>query len=266
MKKLLVIVSLLVNCGCATLFAGTGLEMSTTLLTLGGMGQTLINMTAADAGTMKVGPMPQHYTLDPERMIREAWEQNFQVAKRTRWEGEDISWKELVAATARKSGEGSPLFALVEKQARPAIRHREEVTVYRTASGKIVSSPAQAYGEGFYPLVQTREVAVPTYLYTAWFFTRSGQPSGILAGRVPETSPCRERGSSGAQVLAVGKKSPAHTAGLSAGDCILSVNGHAVEYATLFTLLQPGRNTIIVCARNGGKETRELHLPTPLRK
>lgn len=262
MKKFLTILVLLANCGCAMIIPGTALEMTSTLLTLGNVGQTIVKMTAAESGKMAVGPLPQQYSSDQERMVREAWEQNFLLAKKTSWVGEEIPWKELVAATARKTGNSAILFALVEKRGLRNDIRREEVTVYKTVSGKTVLDPAQAMGEAFYPLVQTQNITVPVYLYTAWFFSRSRQPSGILAGDTTSRSSC---GPSGAYIVAIGKNTPANKSGLLAGDFITSINGHAVEYATLFAALRPGQNAVTFC-RNGQIKTCDIPLPEPKRR
>ena len=263
MKKLIIYFLFLFPCGCAAVFSSTAFEMSSTLLTLGNVGQTLISMTTEESG-MSVGPLPPHYSTDPARMIREAWEQQFQLAKRVSWEGEEVPWKELVAATGRKGG-GAFLFALVEKRTLRTDSQREEITIYRTISGRTLRDPTQSPGEAFYPHIQASNTSVPIYLYTAWFFTRSRQPSGILAGYQTENSPCRKVGIHGAGIVAVSKNSPAHKAGLRSGDTVSAVNGRAAEYATLLALLQPGRNSVTFC-RNGRADTIEMQLPEPLRK
>jgi len=262
MKKLFICFLFFFPCGCATIFSSTAFEMSSTLLTLGNVGQTLISMTAAEGGGISVGPLPPHYSADHVRMIREAWEQQFQLAKKVSWEAEEVPWKELVGATVRK-GDGSFLFALVEKRTLRTDSRREEITVYRTVSGRTLRDPSQSPGEAFYPHIQASNASVPVYLYTAWFFTRSRQPSGILAGYPAENSPCRKAGIHGAGIVAVSKNSPAQKAGLQSGDTVSAVNGQAAEYATLFALLRPGKNSITFC-RNGSAETLEMRLPAPL--
>lgn len=265
MKKMSIYFLFLFSCGCAAVFSGTALEMPSTLLTLGSVGQTLINMTGEESGKMPVGPLPPHYSSDQGRMIREAWEQQFQLAKRIHWEGEDVPWKEVVAVTVRKSGRGAFIFALVEKRILRTDSQREEIIVYRTVSGKTLYDPEQSPGEAFYPQIHVKHTSAPVYLYTAWYYTRSKQPSGILAGHQAENSPCRRAGIHGADIAAVAKNSPAQKAGLQWGDTISAVNGQATEYATLFALLRPGKNSITFC-RNGQTGTLEVHLPEPQKR
>ncbi len=259
-KKTLLLLSLALLGGCAAIFPGMGLQTVSTALSLGSIGQTLIRMSNAEGSSLPVGPMPAQYVNNPTRMLQEAWEQNYQLAKTVRWESEEIPWKEVVAATGRKSGKSSALFALVERRALRDGSRTEQVTVYKTISGKLVESPAEAQGEAFYPQTREQRVTVPLYLYTAWFFTRSRQPSGILAQEGPWDGPCRTAYGYGALVLATGKNTPARKAEIQAGDIITAVNGRPAEYENLFGLLQGGHNTVTVC-RGGAVLTLELALP-----
>lgn len=265
MKKFFIAALLYLNSGCAMIFSSVGLEVSSTLLSLGSVGQTLITMTASDRSAPPVGPVPAQYSDNPDRMIREAWEQNYQLAKKAVWEGEDIPWNELVSWTARKSKDVPALFALVEKRALRNENHREDVTVYKTVSGRTLQDPSQSPGEAFYPQTQTRTTAVPVFLYTAWFFTGSRQPSGILAFEDTWKDPCGTGRADGTLVRATGKNTPADKAGLRGGDVITAINGHTADPAAVFSLLRPGANTLSIC-RAGQAGTTTLTLPDPWRK
>lgn len=249
-------------CGCAPLLAGTGLETASTLLSLGGTGLTVIQMTSTGPGKMPVGMIPQQYANNKERMVREAWEQNYQLTRTVEWTDEELPWPDLVTAASRKAGEGKTLFALVEKRLSHSEKRTAAVTVYKTASGRILQDPAESPGEGFNPQTQIRQSTVPMFRYTAWYFGRSRQPSGILAGEGPWDGPCRKTHDYGALIRAVGGNTPAHAAQLQPGDIVTAVNGRRVEGDTLLFLLTHGINTLTVC-RNGHTETRHLTLPTP---
>lgn len=251
--------------GCATLPGA--LDPGSTLISLGSLGQTAFQVMriTTDSGTMAVAYLPQQYAADTERMLRETWEQNYQLAKTVRWEAEDLSWQEVAAATARKSRAEKASLALVAKRPVRTETVREEITVYVTPSGKTLRDPAESPGESFYPQVRARKAAVPVHAYTAYYFVRSGQPSGILAEEGPWDGPCRTPYGYGTHVRAVGKGTPAETAQLRAGDIITTVNGARAEYAAMFALLRPGENILSVC-RNGQYATMRLYMPAPARK
>jgi Trypsin-like serine proteases, typically periplasmic, contain C-terminal PDZ domain len=247
--------------GCAAPLI-PGVEIASTLLSLGNIGQTVIKMTTAPKGKVSVGQIPPHYYADRERLLREAWEQNYQLAKVLSWEGEDEPWKEVVAATTRKAGKESIVFALVARTPRRSDTRREEITVYRTISGRVLTDPKLIASEHFYPETHAVDITVPIYTYTAWFFTKSRQISGILASGAPETGPCALLSGQGTLVRAVGAKTPAHTAKLQAGDIITSVNGYPVPFDTFFSRLIAGDNSLAIC-RNGQSYTTSLKLPAP---
>ena len=196
-------------------------------------------------------------------MIREAWEQNYQLSRTIHWEAEDIPWQEVVATATRKASDSNGLlFALVIRRPLRTETRREEITVYKTASGRMVQDPSQSPGEGFYPHIQTRSVNTPLYSYTAWFFSRSRQPSGILAAEVPRNGPCKAFRDTGTRVWAVGKNTPAHKADLHSGDVITAINGRTAPYSSFFSLLQPGENSLMIC-RQGQRHAAALTLPAP---
>ncbi len=111
MKKAAIILALLLHTGCAAIFPG--LQVASTALTLGNLGQTIITMTSSGPENMAVGELPPQYAGNRSRMIREAWEQNYLLAKTAHWEGEDAPWQEIVAGTIRKANDDGILFALV---------------------------------------------------------------------------------------------------------------------------------------------------------
>ena len=261
MKKILAFLVLFASCGCAALLPGAAGDIST-LITLGGFGQTVVQLTAAGPRKLPVGPLPAQYAADTERMVREAWEQNYQLAKTAPWAGEDMPWPELAANAARKADNTKSVFALVGKQALQTGQRREEITVYRTISGKLIADPADSFGEAYYPESRAVEQSVPVFRYTVYFFTKSRQPSGILASPGAWSGPCKAISPSGTLVRAVGKNSPARTAHIQAGDVIASINGRPSPYQDLFLLLAPGPNTVALC-RNGQMMTTVLQLPVP---
>ena len=259
MKKTILPLLFLLSCGCAPLLPAV--ETVSTILSLGNIGQTIITMTQAGPAKFPVGQTPPHYHNNRERMIREAWEQNYQLAGTLSWEAEDESWKEIAATTARKVGKNGNAFALVARSPQRTDTRREEITVYHTISGRVVTDPRLALGEHFYPQTHTRAVTVPIYTYTACFFTKSRQPTGILATDAPP-SPGAPYGKNASLIQAVGKKTPAHKTQLQAGDIITSVNGRDAPYHSLFSLFKPGENTLTIC-RNGRFHTAQLSLPIP---
>ncbi|SBV94918.1 hypothetical protein KL86DPRO_10781 [uncultured delta proteobacterium] len=236
--------------------------MVSTALTLGNIGQTVIKMTASGPEKVAVGELPPHYSGNRSRMIREAWEQNYQLAKTVRWEGEDAPWPEIVAATARKANGGGVLFALVERRPLRTETRQEEITLYRMISGRTLTDPRQSPGEGFHPQTQLRSVTVPVYTYTAWFFSRSRQPSGILATENPRGGPCNLPQGSATLVLAAGKNTPAQRAHLQSDDIITAINGRSAPYTALYSMLRPGDNPLTIC-RNGLYHSVVLSLPAP---
>lgn len=261
MKKLLAYFLLFASCGCAPLLTGTAAEVSS-LITLGGFGQTVVQLTSAGPRKLPVGALPAQYAGDTDRMIREAWEQNYQIAKTVQWAGEDLPWQELAASVARKAGTTRAVFALAAKQALHMEQRREDITVYRTLSGKTIADPADSFGEAYYPENRAVNQAAPVFRYTVWFFTKSRQPSGILASPEAWGGPCRNVARSGTLVRAVGKNTPAHKAGIQSGDVITGVNGRLSPYQNLFSLFVPGGNTVALC-RNGQTMTTEAQFPVP---
>lgn len=261
MKMMLVFFFLFISCGCAPLLTGTVTDLST-LVTLGGFGQTVVRLTETGPRQPPVGALPAQYASDTERMIREAWEQNFQVTKTVHWQGEGLPWQELAANAARRADGTRAVFALVAKRALHAEPRYEELTVYRTVSGRLIADPSDSYGEAYY--AETREIArkVPVFRYTAYFFTKSAQPSGILASPDTRDEPCKSVSRSGILVRAVGKSTPAHIARIQSGDVIISVNGRPAAYPDFFSLLTPGQNTVTLC-RNGQPMTTALPMPSP---
>ena len=262
MRKTLIALTALVYAGCAPLFAGSALETGSTLLSLGSLGQTVVQITNMGSGDKKlaVAYLPRQYRDDADRMVRETWEQNFQLVKTAQWEEEDMSWQELAAAVVRKARGNKAVLAMVEKRALRAKTVREEITVYVTPSGKVLRDPMESPGEAFFPQTRQAEFTVPVYVYKAFYFTKSRQPSGILAAEGPWDGPCRTAYGYGALVRAVGKKTPADAARLYPGDIITTVNGRRAEYQNLFALLRPGENTLSIC-RNGQHSVAALHLP-----
>lgn len=261
MKKLLVSFLLFASCGCAPLLTGTAADVSS-LITLGGFGQTVVQLTSAGPRKLPVGALPVQYAGDADRMTREAWEQNYQIAKIAQWAGEDLPWQDLAASVARKAGTTRVVFALVAKQTSHMEQRREDITVYRTLTGKTVADPADSFGEAYYPENRAVGQAVPVFRYTAWFFTKSRQPSGILATPEAWGGPCKNAARSGTLVRAVGKNTPAHKASIQSGDVITSINGQLSPYQKLFSLLTPGENTVALC-RNGQTMTTVVRLPVP---
>ena len=255
------LLSFLLVYGCAAPLI-PGVEIASTILSLGNIGQTVIKMTTTPKGKVYVGQIPPHYYADRGRLFRETWEQNYQLAKILSWEGEEKTWKEVVATTTRKAGEESITFALVAKTPQRTDTHREEITVYRTISGRILTDPKLIADEHFYPEIHTVNVAVPIYTYTAWFFTKSRQISGILGSDAPRSGPCVLPAGQGTLVHAVGTKTPAQMAKLQAGDIITSVNGYPAPFNTFFSRLIAGENTLNIC-RNGQHHTTSLMLPAP---
>jgi hypothetical protein len=261
MKKIASTLALLFCAGCAAMPFGV-LETGSTLISLGSLGQTAVQATrlASKDGKLSAAYLPPQYAEDTDRMLREAWEQNYQLAKIAQWEGEDVSWRELGTTVARKAEGGNFLLVLVRKSFARNSAVSETVTVYATPSGRILRDPSESPGESFYPKAQERKTPVRIYAYTAYFFTRSRQPSGILAADGPWDGPCRTAYAYGALVLAVGKKTPADDARLQAGEIITAINGRSVDYQTLFALLRPGENTLNIC-RDGRYATKRLLLP-----
>lgn len=261
MKKLLAYFLLFASCGCAPLLTGTVADVSS-LITLGGFGQTIVQLTSTGPRKLPVGTLPDQYGGDTDRMIREAWEQNYQIAKIVQWAGEDLPWQELAASVARKAGNTRVIFALAAKQAPHMEQRREDITVYRTLSGKTVADPADSFGEAYYPENRVVSQAVPVFRYIAWFFTKSRQPSGILASPEAWGGPCRSVARSGTLVRAVGKNTPAHKANIQSGDVITGINGQLSPYQKLFSLFTPGENAVALC-RNGQTMTTVVQLPVP---
>ena len=249
--------------GCAVgVFPGT-LGTASTALSLGSLGQTLLSATYVDSGNNKVAvaPLPANYKNNLERMIREAWEQNYQFVKGTRWEDEDIPWKDLARTSLRKARGDGVTLVLVEKTPLKQLTVSEEKTFYTTVSGRLVREPSEAAGESYYPHARVQSQSVTMYSYSAYFFTRSRQPSGLLLTNAPKSGACP----SGATVRAVGKKTPGEKAGLRSGDVITHVNGRVANPQTLFSLFVPGANPIRIC-RSGELSNHSLDIPVPSRK
>lgn len=248
--------------GCAAGILPGTLGTASTALSLGSLGQTLINATYVDSGNNKVAvaPLPANYKNNLERMIREAWEQNYQFVKGTRWEDEDIPWKDLAKTALRKGRGDSSILVLVEKAPLKQLTFSEEKTFYTTVSGRLIREPAEAAGESYYPHARAQKHTVTIYTYSAYFFTRSRQPSGLLLSATPKAGPCGP----GIAVRAVGKKTPGEKAGIRAGDVITHVNERVPTSQTFFSLLVPGTNPVRIC-RNGALSTHTLEIPTPAR-
>lgn len=260
MRKALLWFALLISSGCVAMLPAA-LETPSGILSLGSIGSTIVQFTYGESDGCKfpVGWMPRQYVFDENRMIVETWEQNYQIIKKTSWEAEDVTWNEVVAATSRKAAGSRTALALVlKKRSRTEIR-RDIVTTFTTPSGREMRDPLERPGEPFYPRIREQRVGVTMYTYTAFFFSKSRQPSGILAAAGPVSGPCRTT-TPGAQVLAVGQKTPATRANLQRGDIITTVNEQVAEYGTLYSLLKPGDNTLFVC-RNGHTSKRVLRLP-----
>jgi len=253
---------LLTSGGCAPLLAGTGLEAASSLISLGGTGLTIVQMTSTGPEKLLIGLMPPQYVENRERLIREAWEQNYQLIRTVEWAGEEMPWSDLTAAAYRKAGENKVLFALVEKRPLRTETHKEEITVYKTASGKLLHDPADSPGSAFYPQTHERQISVPIYAYKAWFFARSKQPSGILAGEGHRGGPCATAYGNGTLIRAVGRNTAADKSQLLSGDIVTAVNGRPATDSTALFLLAPGNNTLTIC-RNGHHGTKQLSLPTP---
>lgn len=243
--------------GCAALPWSGSLGTASTAISLGSLGQTLVNVTYMDDGGHKtaVARLPANYRGNMERMLCEAWEQHYQYVKCVRWQDEDIPWQDLARTSLRKGRGDTANLVLVETSPVAGITSTEERTFYATASGRLVRDPAEAAGESYYPHTRTQQYSVPRYVYSAFFFTRSRQPSGLLLGASPP-GPCGP----GALVRAVGKKSAGENAGLRSGDIITQINGRNADPKSVFSLLVSGANTVRVC-RNGAYAARHLHIP-----
>ncbi|CAK7042159.1 MAG: hypothetical protein DELT_02871 [Desulfovibrio sp.] len=255
---------------CALLFcAGCAvgmlpmLETASTALTLGSLGQTLVEATylGKDDNKVAVAWMPKNYENAFDKMIRESWEQNYQYIKGVQWEDENIPWKDLTRVALRKAGDDRPILVLIQKKLARQVTVREERTFYTTVSGRLVRNPAEAAGESYFPHTRVQQQVVSLYTYTAYFFTRSRQPSGLLVTDAPKSGVC----GSGALIRAVGKKTPGDKAALRGGDIITHVNGRRASQQTAFSFLVPGANTLRVC-RQGTVTEHALELPTAMRK
>lgn len=249
--------------GCAAFLPGVLGDVST-LISLGSLGQTAIKVTyaAMEGKKMAVGWMPAQYAESEPRMLAEAWEQNFQLVKKVYWENEDVPWNELTATVLRKAGTKPAVFALVTKIPLGDAPVREEVAVFIAPSGKIAGDPQELPGQSFRVEMRKNPATAAVYGYSAFYFSWSRQPSGILAAEGPWDGPCRSAYTYGTLVAAVAKNSPAQQAGLRRGEVIMAVNSQPAEYRTIFSLFRFGDNAVAVC-RDGTVSQKNLYLPPP---
>lgn len=260
------ILAILCCCGCAALLPGALGDVST-LISLGSLGQTAVQVTYAVLEDKKiaVGWLPVQYAGNEDRMIAEAWEQNYQLAKKIFWENEDVPWRELTATVLRKAGHLNVVFALVDKKPLRKVQVREEVAVYTAPSGATTENPANLPGQSFHTEMRLRPATVTVCAYTAFYFVKSAQPTGLLLAQGSWNNPCRSARTYGTRVLAVGKRTPAEAAGLRKGDILTAVNGRPAEYRNIFALFLQGDNVVAVC-RGGVVHEKNLRLPLPAGK
>lgn len=248
----------LVLCGgCAPL--PPALLGASNMLSLGSMA---VKLSTMDYGTRQVavGWLPPQYAGNESRLMAETWALNFQFSKKTGWEGEDLSWQEVLAAIGRRVNDTATVLALVHKRPLPPVITREVVTVYKTRTGAELSDPAKAQGEGWYPFAREQSLTIPMYAYTVFFFSKSRQPSGILTAEQPAASPCRTVNATGTYIAAIGKKTPAAHASLQSGDVIVTVNGRPSTPQNIFSLFATGKNNLTIC-REGRILSRSLNMP-----
>ena len=235
------------------------------MISLGSLGQTAIQLTYAvlEDKKMAVGWLPGQYAGNTDRMILEAWEQNYQLTKKVSWENEDVPWLELTTTILRKARHSGTVFALVDKKPVRRSSVREDIAVYTTPSGMVTDDPASLVGQSFYTEIRTQSVPTTIYTYTAFYFTKSVQPTGLLLSQGPPNGPCRTNYTYGTQILAVGQKTPSATAGLQKNDILMAVNGRPAEFRDVFALFIPGENTLVICRNGTMLPQKHLRLPLP---
>ena len=163
------------------------LEVPSTVISLGSLGNTAIQAYYANRGAdTAVAVLPKQYAGNPERMRLEAWESGYHLIQISQWEDEPIPWKELVGKMDRQAIplEAKLVFVHTEfarKQAR-----QETVTIYRTQDG---SGSTARPGEPYRTETRAEASRYDIYTYSAYFFSKNIQPSGILAGEPRGTAP-----------------------------------------------------------------------------